>query len=138
MEDHGLNWVGFLIFVLLLIFYYFWGNARITKQRKANYSRFNEFETSLASNLQEYTCFANNHPYVWGEVSYHETKKEILESPRWEYSVGGGYYPARGWSYCFKVNEENKYLYVVTGSETFDWESLCHYEVWKNRKVIYY
>jgi len=35
-------------------------------------------------------------------------------------------------------NEENKYLYVVTGSETFDWESLCHYEVWKNRKVIYY
>lgn len=142
MGNEELNWEAALIFIGLLIVYFIWGTLYIKKQAARNTTRFNNFEDSLKNKILDYKCFTNNHPYAWNEIAYHIPKYEILGSSKWEFSVGGGAFPTRGDQFSFKVDEEKKFIYIAKGSESFQWDSLCHFDEWeeqrKKRRVIYF
>ena len=100
-------------------------------------ARFDEFESSLRREVDEYTCFTNNHPHVWGEENYQRLKQQIINSP---YIDGRNLlmFFIFGDEFSLKADEDQKYIYIALGTEKFDWDSLCHEEEWRKRKVIYY
>lgn len=143
MDDETQKYIFLLLAIasiLLLPVYIRWGNRRIEKKRKLNNNRFSEFEKRLVKEINDYTCFTNSHPYVWGEIGYLESKNQILESVKWEAGSQGSflYTPTSGYDYSLKIDETQGYLYIAFGSDSFDWDSLCHYEKWKKREVVYY
>ncbi len=63
------------LFVIWLI-YVSWRGVKYYKLEDEIHARFDEFEKSLRSGVDEYRCFTNNHPHVWGEENYQRLKKE--------------------------------------------------------------
>jgi len=100
-------------------------------------ARFDEFEKLLCADVEEYTCFTNNHPHVWGEGNYRDLKEKVINSPR----ISGTtilLFFLFGDEFSLKADEERKYIYVAIGTDTFEWDSLCHEAEWRKRKVIYH
>ncbi|NQD38295.1 hypothetical protein HPT27_14805 [Permianibacter sp. IMCC34836] len=105
---------------------------KIARWRDLSKMKLSEFESSLQSPLSSYQAYTNNHPYVWGEVDYNQCKDEYLRS----ISLGPNLS-----TYCPKVSlrviESTKSIYLVAGTDQFDWSSLYHYEEWieSNKEV---
>jgi hypothetical protein len=114
-----------------------WRGYRFYKLEDEIPARFDEFEKSLCNDVTEYTCFTNNHPHVWGEENYQNLKEKVINSPR----ISGQtllLFFLFGDEFSLKVDEERKFIYFAIGSDSFEWDSLCHEEEWKKRKVIYH
>ena len=117
--------------------YVSWRGIRYYRLEDEIYARFDEFEKSLCSGVDEYTCFTNNHPHVWGKENYHRLKEKVINSPRIDARNLLMFF-IFGDEFSLKADEDKKYIYVALGTEKFEWDSLCHEEEWRKRKVIYY
>ena len=127
-----------LVVPLLIVWlgYLSWRGYRYYRLEDEIPSRFTEFEDSLCDAVETYRCFTNNHPQVWGDTNYREIKEEVIDSPRIE--PRSLLFFLFGDEFSLKADEDRKFVYVARGSDTFDWDSLCHEEEWRKRKVIYY
>ena len=98
---------------------------KVKRWREFSKRKISDFESSLQSSLPSYRAFTNNHPYVWGEVDYESWKNEYIKSIT--IGVGGS---ADCPELSIRVIEATRSIYLVSGTEQFDWTSLYHYEEW--------
>lgn len=132
MVEQQLSPMGFLYtgaFLFFLWLYWRWGNKVIRYRKAKIQQRFDELENGLANELVDYTCFTNNHPYVWGEIDYSAEKASMIEECKWTYA-GTTPVPGGDLKFSLKADDSLKALYIAHHSENFDWNSLHHYEEW--------
>jgi hypothetical protein len=117
--------------------YLSWRGYRYYKLEEEIPSRFTEFESTLGDAVDTYECFTNNHPHVWGKVNYRELKEKTIASPHLDGKNLIMFFMF-GDEFSLKVDEKQKFIYVAVGTDSFDWDSLCHEEEWRKRKVVYH
>jgi hypothetical protein len=86
--------------------------------------RFEEVKASLLYPFDEYTTYSNNHPYVWGEVDFEQTRRWLFES------VNAKNFVPNRLKFSLKKDDDIRAIYIGVGTESFDWSSLKHYEEW--------
>jgi len=132
MENLG----SFLIFIALIYIFYLMLRApeKIKKSNDHAKAKLLNFEKSLSRPITEYKAYSIGHPYTWVEIRYENFFKSITTSasfsrfpPYWD----------KAHTFCTKVDEDNKRIYLIPRHTKYDWERLMHYDEWieSNREV---
>ena len=101
--------------------------SKISRSNKEVSDKLKNLEAELKDDISKYKIYTTGHPYTWSEVSYEEKFSYIVNSAGWSL-----YFPwwHKACPFVTKVDENNKFIYIVTEHDNFDWSKLKHYDEW--------
>ena len=115
----------------LFVIYMFWclvtNQSKINRSNREALAKLNKLEAEIECDISEYKIYTTGHPYTWSEVTYDKKFDYIINSSGWDLYIPWWH---KACSFVTKVDEHNKFIYIVTNREKFDWSKLQHYDQW--------